>query len=231
MRSGLPEVPSQKNKSGSDGKLTLPPHFFFQKQKQKQKQQEEHHLHSSSAEHYHPTHHVVKSGGGGLVFTFSRSAPRLWSLNPCRMTHQVCDRLLSPTAAIASASSSTSPPMSSSSTLTSSSSSDHLVGGSGDRGGSGGGVFSSVGYATLEGHWLEGAEAMTVRKEKTGGNGVGGSGRDVVTFELISISRGCRGWRGSLLFPLVRQTQMRFFQDQADTMVRAAARAKTLSQK
>jgi len=151
-----------------------------------------HHRQPNGHEPTHREHHRRSSGpngGGGLVFTFARSAPGIWSLNPCRITHQICDRSLRP------------------------SSSGFLSKG----------LFSSVGYATLEGHWLQGAEVMTVRFEDFDQRhgAIPDSNRGgLVTFELASISRGRRGVLGHLLFRLVAKTQHKFFKDQIDSMVR-----------
>mmetsp|Transcript_21293 Transcript_21293/g.42220 ORF Transcript_21293/g.42220 Transcript_21293/m.42220 type:complete len:296 (-) Transcript_21293:80-967(-) len=164
---------------GNDTPLTQRRRHGQQKQKRRR--------HGRGApDHLHPTHHLLEGGGGGLVFTFAQSAPRIWSLNPCRITHQICDRPLARP--------------------------DDGVSRSGSGGGAG--MFSSVGYATLEGHWLKGAEVMTVRIDSSKDSGH-------VTFELVSISRGYGLFRPFIL-PLVARTQNAFFRDQADAMVRAA---------
>ena len=127
-------------------------------------------------------------GGGGALFTYARTLG-LWSCNPCRITHQIWDR------------------------VTSSS-----------RSGREPTLFSAVGYATLEGHVLQGCETMVIYtpfKPKSGKRARQASdqGGDVV-FELVSISK-CSGRFGQLLFPAIAgRTQQAFFQEQADTMAR-----------
>ncbi|CAM9424516.1 unnamed protein product [Choristocarpus tenellus] len=69
---------------------------------------------------------------------------------------------------------------------------------------------SAVAYATLQGHLIQGEERMRVVWFR--GQGVG-----PVWFEVYSVSRGNRFW-GSLLFPLVRSMQARFFKEQAETV-------------
>ena len=101
-------------------------------------------------------------GPEGAVTTFARSAPFLWSMNPCRRTHsEECEN---------------------------------------DR-------HTRVGYATLQGHLIAGAETMEIRQQ----------GCDVF-FELVSISRGS-GPLGRIIFPFIRRTQLKFFQEQASTML------------
>jgi uncharacterized protein (UPF0548 family) len=66
----------------------------------------------------------------------------------------------------------------------------------------------SVGYSTLENHFIAGAESLAVSMAKN----------DEVVLELVSISRGS-GLLGRVIFPLVANTQRRFFKEQAETMV------------
>ena len=101
-------------------------------------------------------------GPKGAVTTFARSAPFLWSMNPCRRTHsEECEN----------------------------------------------GRRTRVGYATLQGHLIAGAETMEIRQQ----------GCDVF-FELVSISRGS-GPLGRIIFPFIRRTQLKFFQEQASIML------------
>jgi hypothetical protein len=89
------------------------------------------------------------------------------------------------------------------------------------------GRLSSVGYGTLRGHLIEGCECMTVtwtlppppcaRRGPMANDSEGG----VVEFELVSLSRGA-GIAGRLLFPLIKNTQMRFFREQCVTMAALA---------
>jgi uncharacterized protein (UPF0548 family) len=76
------------------------------------------------------------------------------------------------------------------------------------------GLQTATAYCTLRGHLFEGEERVRVVWEKHANN--------AVWFEVLSVSRG-HGLIGKLIFPLMASTQMRFFQEQIDTMQRLCA--------
>jgi uncharacterized protein (UPF0548 family) len=73
------------------------------------------------------------------------------------------------------------------------------------------GLQTATAYCTLRGHLFEGEERVRVVWEKRSNN--------AVWFEVLSVSRG-HGILGKLIFPLMASTQLRFFQEQVDTMQR-----------
>ncbi|KAG5180949.1 hypothetical protein JKP88DRAFT_200072 [Tribonema minus] len=78
------------------------------------------------------------------------------------------------------------------------------------------GMQTAIAYCTVRGHWFEGEERVRVVWEH--------DSHGHVWFEVWSLSRG-HGWWGAAIFPLMRRTQRRFFEDQVDAMVRLTAAA------
>lgn len=73
-------------------------------------------------------------------------------------------------------------------------------------------IYTCTAYATCEKHLLQGEERVTVAfREQTG----------AVQVEVVSCSRP-HGWKGRLVWPLLKQTQDQFFQQQMESLWRTA---------